>query len=184
MKKFGLHTTFTKIKELRTKRLLIKKNSKIIQSNIKLKGIDGAVYRECSLGFNEKPSLLVKVPKKYRKAFMEHCHDAIMSGHGSYDKTLDRLRRMCYWPGMFSDTTAYCQSCRQCSLASNKAFHSPLTPVLSNGPWETVGIDILELNQSGSYRYVLVIQDYYMVWAIARPLVNQTAESVCDIMEF
>ncbi|KII63264.1 Transposon Tf2-6 polyprotein [Thelohanellus kitauei] len=105
-----------------------------------------------------------------------------MSGHGSYDKTLDRLRRMCYWPGMFSDTTAYCQSCRQCSLASNKAFHSPLTPVLSNGPWETVGIDILELNQSGSYRYVLVIQDYYTKWAIARPLVNQTAESVCDIM--
>ncbi|KII64771.1 hypothetical protein RF11_07199 [Thelohanellus kitauei] len=82
-------------------------------------------------------SLLVIVPI-IKKAFMEHFDDAIISGNGSYDKTLDRLRRMRYWPGMFSDTTAYCQACSHISLT---------TPTfLSNGPWETVGVDILELN--------------------------------------
>ncbi|KII61198.1 Pol polyprotein [Thelohanellus kitauei] len=55
-----------------------------------------------------------------------------------------------------------------------------LSLMLTTTAWEFLSIDILELPQSGNYRYALVIHNYFTKWLIAIPKQNQIAECVVE----
>jgi hypothetical protein len=57
---------------------------------------------------------LVYVPRKIRDQVMQQGHDAITSGHFGIDKTMERLTRTYYWPGMWTDIRQYIRECDVC----------------------------------------------------------------------
>jgi transposase InsO family protein len=60
-----------------------------------------------------EPCLYVPVGS-LRETLISEAHDAPVSGHLGRDKTLKRLQRLYFWPGMPDEVAAYCRSCLAC----------------------------------------------------------------------
>lgn len=68
------------------------------------------------------------------------------SAHGGMNKTLDLLRRICYWPGMVKDVKNYIRNCDICksTKAPNFRMKPPMgTNVESKRPFQRLFIDLL-----------------------------------------
>jgi hypothetical protein len=61
-----------------------------------------------------KGRLYVPQDKTLRKEIMEQYHDAPIAGHLGVQKTLERLRRTWFWPGMLQQVKEYVLSCDLC----------------------------------------------------------------------
>ena len=61
-----------------------------------------------------KGRLYVPIDKQLRKQIMEQYHDASVAGHQEVQKTLERLRRTWFWPGMLQQVKEYVLSCDLC----------------------------------------------------------------------
>lgn len=57
------------------------------------------------------PVWAIVVLKELRKKVLEECHDSERAGHGGITKTLDRVRRRYYWPGMRFDVRNHVAKC-------------------------------------------------------------------------
>jgi hypothetical protein len=58
------------------------------------------------------------IPSSLRAEVLFRAHDLPMSGHLGVEKTWRRIRRYCFWPGMYKDVLAYVLSCRKCNLTN------------------------------------------------------------------
>ncbi|KII74858.1 Pro-Pol polyprotein [Thelohanellus kitauei] len=155
-----------------------KLNNRYRQIAYKLVVIDDILYRRYSPRLGEEEKIYVIVPKQLREVFLKNSHTTLSAGHPSYEKTLDRLKSVCYWSGIYKDTMEYCIRCVPCAEASNKISHIPLTPMITTTLLEVVSNDILELPQSESFRYILAVQDYFTKWLVTAALTDQKAEAV------
>ena len=75
---------------------------------------------------------------------MRIAHSIPMAGHLGTQKTLDRIQRSFYWPGMNSEVRNACMSCAECQKAGRKTQgRAPLMPLpVMSEPFERVAIDI------------------------------------------
>ena len=110
-------------------------------------------------------SFQVVIPEKYRPKILELAHDDKFSGHMGVAKTLDRVRRNFYWPGMKADISKFCKTCHTCQVIGkpNEVIpKAPLKPIPSLGePLENIIIDVvgpLPKSKQGS-EYILTIID-------------------------
>jgi len=67
---------------------------------------------------------LVYMTAKLRNEVMQQGHDAPTSGHFSVDKTMKRITRNYYWPGMWSDIRNYIRQCDTCQRSKSDR-HQP-----------------------------------------------------------
>ncbi|KAL7877197.1 hypothetical protein SRHO_G00038400 [Serrasalmus rhombeus] len=130
--------------------------------------------------------LQLVVPEQYRQQVLELGHTIPWAGHLAHMKTLQRISRHFYWPGMFSQVKDYCRSCPQCQLAGGKGFaRAPLVPLpVVDTPFERIGVDVvgpLEKSRSGN-RFILVICDYATRYPEAFPLKVVTAKQVASCL--
>ena len=68
-----------------------------------------------------------------------------------------------YTDGMHSDVHHFCHQCLICSSYNGTGcrFQTPLQQVLVGGPFQRVGVDILEMPQTAQgNRYIMVFIDY------------------------
>ena len=122
---------------------------------------EGVVYRKYCPGPSQN---IITVPEKLRPQLLKRCHDAPGAGHLGSLKTKLRVRQMGYWVNLAEDVEQYCVVCQQ----SKKPM-----------PSYVVAVDILEVPRSYlNNRYLLVVQDYFTMWADAIPLPDQTAQTI------
>lgn len=74
------------------------------------------------------------VPKSLRGMVMRNAHDTPTSAHGGVSKTVERLRRYLYWPGLFKDVSEYIGHCEVCKTTKHptKVLRPPMgryTPI-------------------------------------------------------
>ncbi|KII71526.1 Pro-Pol polyprotein [Thelohanellus kitauei] len=138
------------------------------------------LYRKYSLNPDEPHTLIRVIPESLKKEIISFCHDSVLSCHLCYEKTLEKIQRIGYWPGMYSDTLYYVNKCSKCATASRKQLKSRLNPMNCGKAWDTISIDILELPKYSENNYLLVVQDYFTKWLEAVPIKNQNANTIID----
>lgn len=81
-----------------------------------------------------------------RQQVLYEAHDAHTAGHLGRDKTLQRLKRLFYWPGMGADTYRYVTTCASCqkNKSSNAKTIGLLQPLMiPANKWEQVSMDLI-----------------------------------------
>ena len=110
-------------------------------------------------------------------------HDMPMAGHVGVERTLQRIRKRFWWPGVAKDVKNYVQSCPECQKVAKRPIKVPLIkmPVISK-PFERIAIDIVGPlpKTSNGHQYILVISDYATRFPEAYPLRRFTAVSVAN----
>ena len=77
----------------------------------------------------------------------------------------------------------YVSSAKFPKQLSQDQRHS-VQPILTTRPWEMVGVDVLKVPMSNKgNQYLLVAQDYYTKWPFAKPMPDQKAERIVQILK-
>lgn len=163
------------------------------QATIRYFEKNGLIYREFQsvrVRNGQKFSQLV-VPSQYRKSVLKLAHESQMAGHMSTRRTIDRVLKEFFWPGLHSDAKAYCRSCDICQRTVPKGRISkvPLGKLpLIETPFSRVAVDLIgplhPVTDKGN-RYILTLVDYATRYpeAVALPSIEteRVAEALLDI---
>lgn len=148
------------------------------------------LYRECikSSNFNFKDKKFLVVPSDCRKFVLSLAHESPVAGHFGHRKTILRVKRDFFWPGMTSDIKNYCRSCDKCQRFTPKGnvAKAPLEPMpIITEPFTRVAIDIvgpLSPSSSGGHRYILTLIDFATGYPEAIPLRETTSIAVAEAL--
>ena len=127
------------------------------------------------------------VPTCYKGNVLHLSHDHI-GGHLGVKKTLDKILRYFYWPGITSDVAEYCKSCHICQLSGkpNQGIKpGPLHPIpVMSEPLAKVIIDVVGLlpKTRGGNEYMLTIMCTTTRYPEAIPLRRITSKSIIPIL--
>ena len=126
----------------------------------------------------------VVVPSKHRNEILYLAHNSGLAGHMGVKKTLSRIWKVFYWPGIRKDVAEYCKTCDLCQRTGkpNQTIPvAPLIPILHFGePFERILIDIVGPlpKTSVGHSYILTIMDMATRFPEAIPISNITARNV------
>jgi len=111
-----------------------------------------------------------------------------MSGHQGVHRTLERVIKSFWWPGVSNDVNLFCHSCDICQRTVSKGRISkvPLRkmPIIDT-PFKRVAIDLVgEIFPASSrgHRYILTVVDYATRYPEAVPLKNISTITVAEAL--
>jgi hypothetical protein len=148
---------------------------------------NGLLYRRGKVTLDEVDLCVSQLvlPSTCRKKVLLIAHDIPMSGHLSYQKTLDRVIQRFFWPGIYKDVKNYCESCgicqKTCLIPVSHRVPLMNLPIIDT-PFKRVAIDIagpLQRSKSG-FMYILVLCDYATRYPEAIPLKNIGSKHVAE----
>ncbi|XP_069993662.1 uncharacterized protein [Penaeus vannamei] len=129
----------------------------------------------------------VVVPTCYRPKVISLAHD-LGGGHLGIKKTLDKVLRYFYWPGVTSDVTRYCRTCDICQRVGkpNQVIPpAPLKPIPAfEEPFSRVIIDCvgpLPRTKSGN-RFLLTLMCASTRYPEAIPLKRATSRTIVPVL--
>jgi len=117
-----------------------------------------------------------------RDRILRENHDAPTAGHLGITKTLARLARSYYWPGMFRDASQYVKNCDSCNKykPSQQGTPGKMHATPAEHPWQIVAVDLMGPlpRSSKGHVWILAAQDKFTKWTEIRPLRKATATAV------
>ena len=133
-------------------------------------------------GFVRKQTV---IPEKHVPTILNIMHDTAIAGHQGKERTLMATRRLYFWPTMRVDIDSHIDQCLKC--AQNKGSMPKPAPILTypppTGPWDVVGIDLLQLPMSDAgSRYLLVTVDHFSRFVVLAPIPDKTATTVAHAL--
>ncbi|XP_075779191.1 uncharacterized protein LOC142827431 [Pelodiscus sinensis] len=144
--------------------------------------IQDRLYRLVTGGAGEGEQRQLVVPQTRRREVLDLAHTNPWAGHLGREKTLARVLRRFYWPGVYRAVRDFCASCPSCQKVATGAVPvAPLVPLPVVGtPFERVALDLvgpLEPSRAG-HRFILVVVDYATRYPEAVPLRNVKAPTL------
>ena len=129
-------------------------------------------------------TLRIIPPEVDRQKLFREVHEGPFAGHLREAKIHGELSRHYWWPGMRSDLAKWCRSCMLCATRSvGKPVRPPLTPIPVSGPFDRVGVDVLQLPKTSSgKRYAVVFMDYLTKWPEVFATSDQTAPTIAKLL--
>jgi hypothetical protein len=136
---------------------------------------------------------LIFIPKKKEKAVIERFHDDVREGHPGVSRTMEKIQRDHYFPGMYRKVKRYIEGCDSCQRNKND-YKQPegkliIDQHLPTRPWEQITADFLEMpktKQAGStegFDELLVIVDTFSMQTILIPTKKTaTTEEIFQLM--
>lgn len=120
------------------------------------------------------------LPETLREQYVAACHE--LHGHPGWQRTLQRLRRAVYWPGMAQHVRKFVANCLECrKTAPRPRRHGKMGDVPVGRPFDVVSLDIVgPLTVVHGYKYILTIQDRFSRYVVCAPLRRPTAQAVVD----
>lgn len=143
---------------------------------------DDKLYR-CVGG--DKGNLRWVVPKGARWQLCRLNHDEI--GHFGAEKTLERLKKMYWFPKMAKFVNKYVQACIECAYAkkgtSKEGFLHPIEKV--EVPFHTLHVDHLGpfVRSKRGHSYLLVIVDSFTKFVFIKPVRNTKSLVTIKVLE-
>ena len=85
---------------------------------------------------------------------------------------------------MRSDVCQYCRSCLTCATShTGRATKPPLTSIPVAGPFDCIGVDVIQFPQTyDGNRYAVVFMDYLTKWPEVFPTADQTAVTIAKLL--
>lgn len=124
------------------------------------------VWNSCLLRDNR-----ICVPIVLKGHILRELHTSPTAGHLGRQKTLKRVLKHFYWPGVGRDVRNYVRACRTCQLIKPVYLKPPgyMQAITSEGPWDFLAADLVgPLPESNSgHRFVLVVRDHFTKWVFA-----------------
>ena len=94
--------------------------------------------------------LQVVAPKEYREALVELAHKELLVGYLEVKKTVQRHRRIFWWPKMPAHVASYIKMCNTCPIVGKPNLASPVAPLVPTSADESLFtgamIDVVGLN--------------------------------------
>lgn len=131
---------------------------------------------------NPADSWKLCVPKTLRPQVYQENHDVVTAGHLGIAKTIARITKLYYWPGMFRDVANYVRRCETCQHYKVSQQKTPgtmhCTP--ASTPWEVISADFMGPFPRSTHgnTTLLVINDKYTKWSELVPLHNATTPAL------
>ena len=84
---------------------------------------------------------------------------------------------------MRTNIVEWCRSCMQCARRIGKQERPPLTPIPVTGPFDRVGVDVVQFakSQNGN-KYAGVFVDYLTKWPEVFPTPDQSALTIAKLL--
>lgn len=128
------------------------------------------------------------IPTKLRLDTIKRAHDTPTSAHGGMSKTIDMLRRNCYWPGMIKDVRNYIRNCDICKSTKSPNFimKPPMgNQVVSVRPFQRLYIDLLGPYPRSKAGYIglLIVLDHLTKFHWLCPLRKFTSVNIQNYLE-
>ena len=123
-------------------------------------------------------------PTVQRETLFHQAHSGVFGAHLGGCKVFSELRRHYWWCSMRSDVTRWTRGCLVCTTReAGRSYRAPLTPIPVGGPFDRVGVDIIQFPQSRQgNRYAVVFMDYLTKWPEVFPVPDQTAATVARLL--
>ena len=119
------------------------------------------------------------IPVAMRRDIMFFCHGHRTSGHFGKKRSMDRLSRMYYWPGMSTDLLRWIETCPRCctSKPGPGMGKMPLTQELFGVRFARVAVDIITgfTTTPEGNTCMMVVTDYYTKYTRVFPMKDHKA---------
>ena len=156
-----------------------KEARQLILSSSKFTILDNILYH-----IESDKTLRVVVPETERKVLFDEAHAGMFGGHLRGAKIHSQLSRHYWWPKMRADIEKWCRSCLVC--ATRHVGHRvvpPLTPIPVGGPFDRMGVDVVQLPRTRSGKqYAVVFVDYMTKWPEVFATSNQSAFTIAKLL--
>lgn len=144
---------------------------------------DGVLYRQVFRPDGAEEVFQVVLPAAMKEQVLTEVHQK--HGHQGVERTLELLRQRCYWPGMSTDVTDWCQKCERCQVAKANVppARSPMGHLFASRPNEILAMDftVLEPTRSG-LENVMVLTDVFSKYTLAFATRDQRASTVAEVL--
>lgn len=129
-------------------------------------------------------SLRAIPPRSYRDKIFKEAHAGAFGAHLGEVKVHSQLSRHYWWDGMRTDISKWCKACLvRATHCPSRPVRVPLTPIPVAGPFDRVGVDIIQFPQSyDGNKYAVVFVDYLTKWPEVFPNADQSAATVADLL--
>ena len=129
-------------------------------------------------------SLRIIPPTGDRQKLFEEVHGGLFGGHLREAQMHSELSRHYWWPGMRAEIAHMCRSCLTCAVRNvGRPVKPPLTPIPVNGPFDRVGVDVLQLPKTRQgNRYAVVFMDYLTKWPEVYATPDHTAPTIAKLL--
>ena len=128
-------------------------------------------------------TLRVVPPTADRRTLFNESHSGVFGAHLREVKIHSQLSRHYWWPSMRSDIRAWCAACLTCvTRGTSRAHRALLTPIPVTGPFDRVGVDVIQFPKSRSGKqYAVVFVDYLTKWPEVFATRDQTALTIARL---
>ena len=140
---------------------------------------DGVLYR-----VESDATLRVVPPNPLRERLFQEAHAGKFGAHLSDVKVHSELQQHYWWEGMRRDITQWTSGCLVCATRSTgRAVRPPLNPIPVSGPFDRVGVDIIQFPRTRrGNRYAIVFVDYLTKWPEVFPAPDQSSATVAKLL--
>ncbi|XP_044572730.1 uncharacterized protein LOC6503773 isoform X1 [Drosophila ananassae] len=157
-----------------------------------LKVVDNLVYRRSEHATGEPLHDVyiwkLWVPLQLVGKVLKNAHDHPLAAHGGVHKTLERVRRYYYWPGLVSDVKTYVSNCDACK--ATKAPNCPLRPPMGKAPesqrfFQRLYIDFLgpyPRSRSGNIA-IFIVLDHFSKFVFLKAIKKMESTVVVKYMK-
>ncbi len=141
--------------------------------------LDGVLYH-----LEKDKTLRVVPPTGDRRELFNDAHSGTFGGHLRDTKIHGQLSRHYWWPGMRKDIRDWCLACIPCATRHvGQAMRPPLTPIPIAGPFDRIGVDVIQFPMSRrGNRYAVVFMDYLTKWPEVFATSDQTAPTLARLL--
>ena len=119
------------------------------------------------------------IPFSIRKRIFDVLHGL---GHPGVERTRQTVASKVVWPSMREDVSKWARECLPCQQAKVTRHITP--PIgdftVPNRRFDHINLDLVTLPRSNGFKYLLTAVDRFTRWPIAIPLVDISAQSVCE----
>ncbi|KAL7831377.1 hypothetical protein SRHO_G00308800 [Serrasalmus rhombeus] len=144
---------------------------------------EDVLYRRVFRPDGAEEDLQLVLPICLRKEVLTYLHQE--HGHQGIERTMELVRKRCYWPGMSADVARWCLECERCQIAKDTQPRARtfMGHLLASCPQEVLAIDftLLEPSRLG-FENVLVMTDVFSKYTLAIPTRDQRAVTVAQVL--
>ena len=135
---------------------------------------------------SKRKVLQMVIPVAMRRDILYYCHGHSTSGHFGKKRSLERLSRRYYWPGMSSDLIRWITTCPSCCISKPGPGMGklPLQQELFGVRFARIAVDIIsgvKPTPQGN-TCMMVVTDYYTKYTRVYPLANHTAATCAEAL--